>query len=174
MTPPCPTVFFEEFEGECEVESGVDEAKPLAAPTRNSLATGVDVGGEFCPYRQSEHDSLNGQPVYNFCVTVHDATMQISHVIRAEEHLPNTLQQALSLLSIKHLDFQCPHLLMYHLFLLPIEVNCLNVMRLPLWDSTKRWTICLRQWLGASLFGSSNDSSMDMHSDSPVCLIDVL
>lgn len=37
----------------------------------------------------------NGQPVYNFCVTVDDATMAISHVIRAEEHLPNTLRQAL-------------------------------------------------------------------------------
>jgi glutamyl-tRNA synthetase len=24
----------------------------------------------------------NGQPVYNFCVTVDDATMHISHVIR--------------------------------------------------------------------------------------------
>jgi glutamyl-tRNA synthetase len=37
----------------------------------------------------------NGQPVYNFCVAVDDATMHISHVIRAEEHLPNTLRQAL-------------------------------------------------------------------------------
>ncbi|KAK9004571.1 hypothetical protein V6N11_042036 [Hibiscus sabdariffa] len=37
----------------------------------------------------------NGQPVYNFCVTVDDATVAISHVIRAEEHLPNTLRQAL-------------------------------------------------------------------------------
>ncbi|KAM7255122.1 hypothetical protein ACFE04_020363 [Oxalis oulophora] len=37
----------------------------------------------------------NGQPVYNFCVTVDDATMAISHVIRAEEHLPNTLRQTL-------------------------------------------------------------------------------
>ena len=35
----------------------------------------------------------NGMPVYNFCVAVDDAKMQISHVIRAEEHLTNTLRQ---------------------------------------------------------------------------------
>lgn len=37
----------------------------------------------------------NGLPVYNFCVTVDDALMKITHVLRAEEHLPNTLRQAL-------------------------------------------------------------------------------
>lgn len=35
----------------------------------------------------------NGMPVYNFCVVVDDAEMQISHVIRAEEHLTNTHRQ---------------------------------------------------------------------------------
>ncbi|CAM9932924.1 unnamed protein product, partial [Ectocarpus fasciculatus] len=37
----------------------------------------------------------NGMPVYNFCVAVDDLTMNISHVIRAEEHLSNTLRQVL-------------------------------------------------------------------------------
>jgi glutamyl-tRNA synthetase len=37
----------------------------------------------------------NGLPVYNFCVAVDDALMGITHVIRAEEHLPNTLRQLL-------------------------------------------------------------------------------
>lgn len=35
----------------------------------------------------------DGMPVYNFCVVVDDHLMEISHVIRAEEHLPNTLRQ---------------------------------------------------------------------------------
>ncbi len=35
----------------------------------------------------------NGIPVYNFAVVVDDYFMRISHVIRAEEHLPNTLRQ---------------------------------------------------------------------------------
>ena len=37
----------------------------------------------------------NGLPVYNFCVAVDDALMGVSHVIRAEEHLPNTLRQVI-------------------------------------------------------------------------------
>ena len=43
--------------------------------------------GDFIILRSS------GIPVYNFCVAVDDATMKISHVIRAEEHLTNTLRQ---------------------------------------------------------------------------------
>lgn len=39
----------------------------------------------------------NGIPVYNFCVAVDDATMGITTVIRAEEHLTNTLRQGLIL-----------------------------------------------------------------------------
>jgi len=39
----------------------------------------------------------NGIPVYNFCVAVDDAKMGISTVIRAEEHLTNTLRQGLIL-----------------------------------------------------------------------------
>ena len=32
-------------------------------------------------------------PVYNFCCAIDDATMEITHVLRGEEHLPNTLRQ---------------------------------------------------------------------------------
>ena len=39
----------------------------------------------------------NGVPVYNFCVAVDDAMMGITTVIRAEEHLTNTLRQGLIL-----------------------------------------------------------------------------
>ncbi|XP_039001859.1 glutamate--tRNA ligase, chloroplastic/mitochondrial-like isoform X2 [Hibiscus syriacus] len=56
---------------------------------RGKVSWKLDTLGDFVIMRS------NGQPVYNFCVTVDDATMAISHVIRAEEHLPNTLRQAL-------------------------------------------------------------------------------
>ena len=36
-----------------------------------------------------------GMPTYNFCVVVDDHDMEISHVIRAEEHLTNTHRQVL-------------------------------------------------------------------------------
>src|SRR3989338_857510 len=35
----------------------------------------------------------DGMPVYNFCCVVDDHMMKISHVLRAEEHLQNTLRQ---------------------------------------------------------------------------------
>lgn len=47
--------------------------------------------GDFVLLRSS------GVPVYNFCVAVDDALMGITHVIRAEEHLTNTLRQGLIL-----------------------------------------------------------------------------
>lgn len=43
----------------------------------------------------------NGVPVYNFCVAVDDVLMNISHVIRAEEHLSNTLRQLLIIEGLK-------------------------------------------------------------------------
>jgi glutamyl-tRNA synthetase len=47
----------------------------------------------------------SGVPVYNFCVAVDDAMMAITHVIRAEEHLTNTLRQGLIL---KALGYNLP------------------------------------------------------------------
>ncbi|MBN2218830.1 MAG: glutamate--tRNA ligase [Kosmotogaceae bacterium] len=35
----------------------------------------------------------NGQPIYNFAVVADDITMEISHVIRGDDHLSNTLRQ---------------------------------------------------------------------------------
>ncbi|MEZ0391467.1 MAG: glutamate--tRNA ligase [Pseudobdellovibrionaceae bacterium] len=46
-----------------------------------------DMVGDFVLLRS------DGMPVYNFCCVVDDHFMQISHVLRAEEHLPNTLRQ---------------------------------------------------------------------------------
>lgn len=46
-----------------------------------------DMVGDFVLIRSS------GMPVYNFCCVVDDHMMEISHVLRAEEHLSNTLRQ---------------------------------------------------------------------------------
>ncbi len=46
-----------------------------------------DMVGDFVLLRSQ------GMPVYNFCCAIDDHLMQISHVLRAEEHLPNTLRQ---------------------------------------------------------------------------------
>jgi nondiscriminating glutamyl-tRNA synthetase len=46
-----------------------------------------DMVGDFVILRSG------GMPVYNFCCVVDDHLMKMSHVFRAEEHLPNTLRQ---------------------------------------------------------------------------------
>merc|ERR1719379_1986843 len=56
---------------------------------RGKVGWDTDTLGDFVLMRS------NGMPVYNFCVVVDDALMGITHVLRAEEHLANTLRQAL-------------------------------------------------------------------------------
>lgn len=46
-----------------------------------------DMVGDFVLLRSG------GMPVYNFCNVIDDHLMQMTHVLRAEEHLPNTLRQ---------------------------------------------------------------------------------
>jgi len=46
-----------------------------------------DMIGDFVILRSG------GMPVYNFCCVIDDHLMEMSHVFRAEEHLPNTLRQ---------------------------------------------------------------------------------
>jgi len=56
---------------------------------RGDVTWNTDTLGDFVVLRS------NGMPVYNFCVAIDDALMGITNVIRAEEHLPNTLRQVL-------------------------------------------------------------------------------
>ena len=35
----------------------------------------------------------DGVPTYNFAVVIDDALMEITHVIRGEDHIPNTPKQ---------------------------------------------------------------------------------
>ncbi|HRO67271.1 MAG TPA: glutamate--tRNA ligase [Pseudobdellovibrionaceae bacterium] len=54
---------------------------------RNEVRFPSDMVGDFVLLRS------DGMPVYNFCCVVDDHLMRITHVLRAEEHLPNTLRQ---------------------------------------------------------------------------------
>jgi glutamyl-tRNA synthetase len=46
-----------------------------------------------------------GTPTYNFCVVVDDVTMEITHVVRGNDHLPNTPKQ---ILLYEALDYPVP------------------------------------------------------------------
>lgn len=54
---------------------------------RQEVTFPSDMVGDFVLLRS------DGMPVYNFCCVVDDHFMKISHVLRAEEHLSNTLRQ---------------------------------------------------------------------------------
>ncbi|MEH1830988.1 MAG: glutamate--tRNA ligase [Nostoc sp.] len=54
---------------------------------------GSDLGGDMVIARASEEGS--GQPLYNFAVVVDDIDIQITHVIRGEDHIANTAKQIL-------------------------------------------------------------------------------
>ncbi|MBD2299480.1 glutamate--tRNA ligase [Nostoc sp. FACHB-190] len=54
---------------------------------------GSDLGGDMVIARASA-DGI-GQPLYNFVVVVDDIDMQITHVIRGEDHIANTAKQIL-------------------------------------------------------------------------------
>jgi glutamyl-tRNA synthetase len=54
---------------------------------------GSDLGGDMVIARASE-DGV-GQPLYNFAVVVDDMDMQITQVIRGEDHIANTAKQIL-------------------------------------------------------------------------------
>ena len=84
---------------------------PGAAPVvrfKNPLAGEVvvdDVVHGRVVFQNSELDDLiiarsDGTPTYNFCVVVDDMDMQITHVIRGDDHLNNTPRQLNLLLAL--------------------------------------------------------------------------
>jgi glutamyl-tRNA synthetase len=57
---------------------------------------GSDLGGDMVIARSAEQESeAFGQPLYNLAVVVDDIEMEISHVIRGEDHIANTAKQIL-------------------------------------------------------------------------------
>ena len=85
-------------ESEKRAQDGVPFSIRMKAPQKdyiiNDLLRGevhfkVGMVGDFVVLRS------NGMPVYNFSVVVDDHFMRISHVIRGEDHLSNTIRQVM-------------------------------------------------------------------------------
>ena len=55
---------------------------------------GADLGGDMVIARAADGDDV-GQPLYNLAVVVDDIEMQITQVIRGEDHIANTAKQIL-------------------------------------------------------------------------------
>jgi len=56
---------------------------------RGGVEMDADMVGDFVLLRS------NGHPTYNYAAAIDDHSMEITHVLRGEEHLPNTLRQVL-------------------------------------------------------------------------------
>ncbi|BAU63925.1 glutamyl-tRNA synthetase [Stanieria sp. NIES-3757] len=56
---------------------------------------GSDLGGDMVVARAAEGNEAFGQPLYNLAVVVDDIDMEITHVIRGEDHIANTAKQIL-------------------------------------------------------------------------------
>ncbi|MGZ8514265.1 MAG: glutamate--tRNA ligase [Candidatus Limnocylindrales bacterium] len=64
----------------------------------------VNLGGDFVIVR------ADGSPLYNFTVVVDDADMEISHVIRGEDHISNTPKQLLIFRALGYPEPRFAHL----------------------------------------------------------------
>lgn len=110
-----------------EVDEMLSQGKPhcyrFRVPANETVTIKDSIRGEVSWNSDSLGDFVvlrsNGLPVYNFCVAIDDGLMKISHVIRAEEHLPNTLRQVM--------PCSCPHVLVT---LNPAMLLCWSLLHL--------------------------------------------
>ncbi|WP_149452931.1 glutamate--tRNA ligase [Pasteuria penetrans] len=80
------------------------ETVEIVDSVRGTVSFSTDDLGDFLIYK------ANQQPLFNFAVTVDDILMKITHVIRGEEHLPNTPSQILLFHALGHTPPKFAHL----------------------------------------------------------------
>jgi glutamyl-tRNA synthetase len=89
------------YDGRCrdrtEARKGIDPIVRFKNPTEGEVVVHDQVRGRVV-FRNEELDDLviarsDGTPTYNFAVVVDDSDMQITHVIRGDDHLNNTPRQ---------------------------------------------------------------------------------
>ncbi|MEM7432673.1 MAG: glutamate--tRNA ligase [Pseudomonadota bacterium] len=89
------------YDGRCRVRDDVDESQPHVVRFKNPLSGQVIVEDAVkgrVAFDNEELDDLvivrsDGSPTYNFTVVVDDYDMEISHVVRGDDHLNNTPRQ---------------------------------------------------------------------------------
>ncbi len=89
------------YDGTCRDANHQPGERRLAlrfrAPHEGETAFNDMVRGPIAFQNQELEDLVlvrsNGIPTYNFCVVVDDALMRVTHLIRGEDHIPNTPKQ---------------------------------------------------------------------------------
>jgi len=87
------------FEAERRVGGGEPAAVRFAVPPGRNVTFADVVRGELSFETDIIGDPVilrsDGRPAYNFAVVVDDAAMQVTHVVRGEDHISNTPRQLL-------------------------------------------------------------------------------
>ncbi len=96
------------------IEAGEEAVIRLRIPDSGQITIADLIHGEV-KFELDQLDDLiimksNGIPAYNFACVIDDQAMNISHVIRAEEHLSNTPKQALLYQALGYNPVQFAHL----------------------------------------------------------------
>jgi glutamyl-tRNA synthetase len=98
----CRSLTPEQDESKCR--EGREPVIRLLTPDQGVTVVKDEIRGEVSFENSSMDDFIilksNGLPTYNFASVVDDLQMEISHVIRAEEHLSNTPRQQLCALAL--------------------------------------------------------------------------
>jgi glutamyl-tRNA synthetase len=94
-----PSCDLPEAEARARADAGQSFVLRFRVPQGREVKLADAVRGEVV-FRTEEIEDwvaarANGMPTYNFCCAIDDAHMQISHVIRGEEHLINTPKQVM-------------------------------------------------------------------------------
>ncbi len=87
------------YSGRCRARALAAGALRLRIPEHGATVVNDLIHGPVT-FEHSQLDDwilvrTDGTPTYNFCVVVDDVTMRITHVIRGNDHLPNTPKQIL-------------------------------------------------------------------------------
>jgi glutamyl-tRNA synthetase len=102
------------YDGTCRPADGVIPRLPIDKPftvrfqsPRNGLTLVKDLIKGDVVFDNRELDDLiiarsDGTPTYNFCVVIDDIDMQITHIIRGDDHLSNTPRQILLYEALGH------------------------------------------------------------------------
>ncbi|MGM0400428.1 MAG: glutamate--tRNA ligase [Chloroflexota bacterium] len=69
---------------------------------RGKVRFASDDIGDFVIYKSQDESLEGGRPFYNLAAVVDDQAMDITHVLRGEEHLPNTPRQLLLYRAFDH------------------------------------------------------------------------
>ena len=102
------------YDRTCRERSDQPEGQPFTlrfkAPLEGATTVKDLVQGDVT-FQHEDLDDLiiqrtDGSPTYNFCVVIDDASMEITHVIRGNDHLSNTPKQ---ILLYQALGFPVPH-----------------------------------------------------------------